>query len=78
MPDSSTVSSHLLDRQINQHTSFRLIVGLMVRVCPVHASKACLWATIQSIVPFRWTTAKEVIGDFVEIRAVIGVADDTL
>lgn len=26
--------------------------------------------------PFRWTTAKEVMGDFVDIRAEIGLAED--
>lgn len=43
-----------------------------VIVCPVHASRALRCVTIQSVVPSRWRTAKDVVGDFVEMRAVIG------
>lgn len=52
-----------------------LVVGLIDNVCPVHASSAFLCAIIQSNVPSRCTTAKEVIGDFVEMSALIGEAD---
>ena len=52
------------------------IVGLIDKVWPVHARSACRWAIIQSNVPFRCTTAKEVMGDLVDMSAVIGLADD--
>lgn len=48
----------------------------MVRDRPVHASKARLWATIQSTEPLTLTTAKEVLGDRTETRAVTGVGED--
>lgn len=43
---------------------------------PVQASNAFRWATIQSTVPLRCNTVKEVIGDFVDIKAVIGVVEE--
>ena len=58
------------------HTICLFIVGFIERVCPVQASNALLWAIIQSIVPLRCTTVKEVMGDFVEMRAVMGLVDD--
>jgi hypothetical protein len=58
-------------------TKFVLIVGLIERDRPVHASKALLWATIQSTDPLTFTTAKEVLGDRTETRAVTGVAEET-
>ena len=45
-------------------------------MCPVHASNALRCVTIQSIVPFRCSTVKEVSGDFVDIRAVMGVVEE--
>lgn len=45
-------------------------------VCPVQASSALRWATCQSVVPSRWRTEKVVVGDLVEIRAVIGVVEE--
>jgi hypothetical protein len=45
-------------------------------VWPVHASKAFLCVTIQSTVPLRCSTDSEVIGDLVEMSAVIGVVED--
>jgi hypothetical protein len=51
-------------------------LGLTDRACPLQASNADLWAIIQSSLPSRCTVAKEVRGDFVDIRAVIGEVDD--
>jgi hypothetical protein len=45
-------------------------------VYPVQASSAFRCATIQSTVPLRCNTVKEVKGDFVDIKAVIGVVDE--
>lgn len=53
------------------------MVGLIDRDRPVHASKARRWATIQSTDPLTFTTAKEVLGDRTETRAVTGVAEET-
>lgn len=53
------------------------MVGRTDIVWPVHAKRAFLWATIQSTVPSRCTTAKEVSGDLVAIRAVMGDVEDT-
>lgn len=52
------------------------MVGLTDREWPVHASSACRCATIQSKVPSRCITAKEVIGDLVEMSVVNGLIDD--
>ena len=49
---------------------FKFHLGFRLNVCPVHASKAFLRATIQSSLPSRCTTTREVIGDFVPISAV--------
>lgn len=57
-------------------TIFLLMVGLTDREWPVHASSACRCATIQSKVPSRCITAKEVIGDLVEMSVVNGLIDD--
>jgi hypothetical protein len=46
------------------------------KVWPVQARRAERWVTIQSTVPLRWITDIEVMGLFVEIKAVIGVADE--
>lgn len=54
-----------------------LIVGLMDKDRPVHASKARRWATIQSTEPLRFTTANEVLGDRTETSAVTGLAEET-
>jgi hypothetical protein len=43
------------------------------RVCPVQANSAFLCEIIQSVVPSRWRTVKVVVGDFVDIKAVMGV-----
>jgi len=61
----------------DRRTRFVLIVGLIDRDRPVHASKARLWATIQSTDPLTFTTANEVLGDRTETRAVTGVAEET-
>lgn len=52
------------------------IVGETDSVCPVQANKAFRCATIQSTVPLRCRTVKEVSGDFVEISAVIGLVEE--
>lgn len=57
-------------------TILRLTVGRTESECPVHASSPCRCATIQSTVPSRWTTAKEVMADLVAIRAVSGVVEE--
>ena len=57
-------------------TRFALIVGLMFRDRPVHASKARLWATIQSTERLTFTTAQEVLGDRTETRAVTGLGEE--
>jgi hypothetical protein len=62
---------------VDSRTRFVLIVGLIDRDRPVHASKARLWATIQSTDPLTFTTANEVLGDRTETRAVTGVAEET-
>jgi hypothetical protein len=49
--------------------------GVTERVCPVHARSALRCVAIQSTVPLRCTTTIDVIGDFVEMRAVIGLVD---
>jgi hypothetical protein len=54
-----------------------LIVGLMDKDRPVHASKARRWATIQSTEPLRFTTVNEVLGDRTETSAVTGLAEET-
>lgn len=76
MLNSSPVSpcSNLGD--LTTSTMLVLILGLTDSACPVHASSADLCATIQSNLPSRWTTAKEVMGDLDEMRAVTGVVDD--
>ena len=52
-----------------------LNVGLIDKLFPVHANRARRCATIQSNLPSRWTIENEVIGDFVEIRAVNGLVE---
>lgn len=42
---------------------------------PVQAKSAFLCATIQSTVPLRWRTVNEVMGDLVDIMAVIGLVE---
>jgi hypothetical protein len=54
----------------------RLAVGESERVCPVQASRAFRCATIQSTVPFKCNTVKDVRGDFVDIKAVMGLVED--
>jgi hypothetical protein len=53
--------------------SLRERLGVMVRVLPVQARRAFRWAIFQSVVPVRWRTATEVVGDCGEMRAVMGV-----
>lgn len=53
------------------------MVGLMDKDRPVHASSARRCATIQSTEPLRFTTAKDVVGDRTEMRAVTGLAEET-
>jgi len=50
--------------------------GEGTRVWPVQARRALRWPTIQSVVPSRWRTEKEVLGDLVAIRAVMGVVEE--
>lgn len=52
--------------------SFVFKLGVTVRVFPVHASNAFLCASFQSAVPSSCKIAKEVKGDLVDIRALIG------
>lgn len=49
--------------------------GVTERVWPVHARSAFRCVTIQSTVPLRCTTTIDVIGDLVEMRAVIGLVE---
>ena len=58
------------------HTIFKLRIGRTRSEWPVHASKAFRCATIQSIVPFRCITAKELAGNLVEISRVRGLMED--
>lgn len=58
-------------------TRLVLMVGLMDKDRPVQANRARRWATIQSTEPLRFTTAKEVVGDRTETRAVTGLAEET-
>lgn len=57
-------------------TIFVLIFGLTDNACPVHASNAFLCATIQSFLPSKCTTDIDVMGDFVETSAVIGLVEE--
>jgi hypothetical protein len=50
--------------------------GARLRVWPVHARREFRDATIQSSRPSRCTTTRDVMGDFVAIRAVKGVVED--
>lgn len=56
-------------------TIFIFHLGFKLRVCPVHASKAFRCATIQSSLPSKCTTTREVMGDLVAIKAEYGVVD---
>ena len=51
-------------------------MGLICIECPVHASNACRWATIQSTEPSSCTTANDVVGDRTESNTVTGLVDD--
>jgi hypothetical protein len=53
----------------------RFAEGDIASVWPVQARRAFLCATIQSTVPLRCNTVKEVMGDLVDIRAVIGLVE---
>ena len=66
-----------LPQETNPQTRFVLMVGLMDKDRPVHASRARRWATIQSTEPLRFTTAKEVVGERTEMSALTGLADET-
>lgn len=55
---------------------FVFITGLMERDRPVQASRARLWAMIQSSEPLRWRTAKDVVGDRTETRADTGLVEE--
>ena len=46
--------------------------GVILSVVPVHASSAFRCASFQSVVPSSCNTAKEVMGDFVDINAPMG------
>lgn len=67
----------LCNAQGVERTRLGFIVGRIERERPVHASRARLWATIQSTEPLRWTTAKDVLGFRTETRAVTGLAEET-
>jgi hypothetical protein len=58
------------------HTILLFKVGLIERAWPVQASNAARCATIQSTVPFKFTTANDVMGDRTDIKAVRGLVDD--
>ena len=75
MPGSVTVSLVSCGRRRRQ-TILRLIVGRTVNELPVHATRAFLCVTIQSIVPSSCTTAKEVMEDLVATSAVRGLVDE--
>ena len=59
-------------RKLFGHTIFVFHLGLRFSVCPVHASSAFRLAIIQSNLPSKCTTTKDVMGDFVAMRAVYG------
>ena len=50
--------------------------GVGLRVWPVQARSALRCATIQSVVPSRWSTEKVEVGDFEAMRAVTGVVEE--
>ena len=56
-------------------TILRFIIGVIERVCPVHARRA-FPVIIQSKVPSRLTVVIEVWDALVDTSAVIGVVDD--
>ena len=51
-------------------TNFVFTRGDRLRVWPVHARSALRCAIIQSSLPSIWTTTRDVMGDFVPMRAV--------
>jgi hypothetical protein len=53
-----------------------LAEGDIESVCPVQARSAFLCVTIQSTVPLRCKTVNEVIGDLVDINAVMGLVEE--
>lgn len=55
--------------------SLALILGVTESVEPVQASSAFRCASFQSVVPSSWRMAKDVRGDFVAMRALMGVVD---
>lgn len=52
------------------------MVGETDIVWPVHANSPFLCVIIQSTVPSRCITTKELIGDLLEMRAAIGLVED--
>lgn len=54
----------------------RFAVGETESVWPVQARRAFRCATIQSTVPLRCNTVKEVSGDLVDIKAVMGLVEE--
>src|SRR5271169_6037575 len=52
-----------------------LMLGVTESVDPVQASNAFRCASFQSVVPSSWRIANEVRGDFVAMRALMGVVE---
>ena len=59
-----------------RYTILELTLGFADIECPVHASNASLWVTIQSTFPSNSMTPKVVLGEFVDIRHVSGEVED--
>lgn len=72
-------SARSIEKEVSndKRTIDRFPVGRTESVWPVHASRA-FPASIQSSVPSRCTTAKELPEDLVDISAFIGVVETTL
>lgn len=57
--------------------SLTLYFGFNDRLRPVHASSACRCDISQSSRPSRWTVTMEDMGDLVEMRAMMGLVEET-
>ena len=60
-----------------QHTIIRFIEGVTDSVCPVNANRD-LPASIQSVVPSKFTVVIDVLAALVDMSAVTGLVDDIL
>ena len=67
-------SAFHLPNDTPERTIFRSMEGLIEMVCPVQASSARP-ASIQSVVPSRFTVVIDVLDALVDINAEMGVVD---